>query len=277
MTNPGSPGIKTDTRQFLKDLALVLVVCTFLSAIVIMPFFIIGEESGSGCCAGAMPVTHDMVMHLNQMQAFYDGLMTGRPYPRWNAQTNRGFGSPTTIFYPPLTYYLTSAIYAVARDWVLVIKLFYLSVMTASALAFYPLARQLFPRSVSLLATACYTLMPYHLLNHYQRGAFAECLSFVFIPLMALFLLRLMRESRHTRTALVLSSGLAIVWGLFIWAHPPTAYQFQLIALPVTLVTGIWRSRWKGLTFRSNRTGRWPYAVGSLFDSRKHGAKVYSC
>jgi hypothetical protein len=43
--------------------------------------------------------------------------------------------------------------------------------------------------------------------------------------------------------------GLALSWGLFVWSHPPTAYQFLLITLPIALVFAVSRSRWLGLFF----------------------------
>jgi hypothetical protein len=245
MTNPAGKVINTHSTTIFRECILAVAACLVVSSVAILPFFRIGERPGSGCCGGAMPVTHDMVMHLNQMQAFYDGLSSGRLYPRWNEPTNRGFGAPTTIFYPPLTYYITSLLYFLSGNWMTVIVLFYLGVMTGSGMAFFALARSLYGRWPALMATATYTVTPYHLLNHYQRGALAECVSFIFIPLMALFLMRLMRTTgeRTIRWAAVLS----VTWGLFIWSHPPTAYQFQLIALPVLVIAGVIARWWRGL------------------------------
>ncbi len=65
--------------------------CLLISALVIFPFFFIGERPKVGCCGGEMPVTHDMAMHLAQMQGFHRGLQSGYLYPRWQEETNSGF------------------------------------------------------------------------------------------------------------------------------------------------------------------------------------------
>ena len=243
-----TPSVNTaDSNNPFTEYTLAFAVCLIVSALAVLPFFRIGEVPNSGCCGGAMPVTHDMGMHLNQMQSFYQGLAAGSLYPRWDAQTNRGFGSPTTIFYPPLTYYITSILYLITGSWMVVMVLFYLLAMIASGMAFFALARSRFSTFPALLASALYLVMPYHLLNHYQRGALAECLSFVFIPLMALALLRLTSKDLTRRGVLRWVPALSLMWGLFIWSHPPTAYQFWLIAFPVLLVASVAMKRWRGL------------------------------
>jgi hypothetical protein len=85
----------------------IVLICIILTSLVTLPFFIIGEVQGSGCCGGAMPVTHDGPMHFNQMQSFWRGLSSGVIYPRWDDMTHSGYGAPSTSFYPPAVYYLS--------------------------------------------------------------------------------------------------------------------------------------------------------------------------
>ncbi len=184
-----------------------------------------------------MPVTHDMGMHLNQMKGFHQGLTAGRLYPRWQENTNNGFGAPTTIFYPPAIYYATSILFSLTGDWLRVIKALYLLMMALSGLALFGLARRFFSNGASLSAMAVYMIAPYHVLNHYQRGALAECLTFIWMPLTLLFIVDLIRHRHEERDRVFAKvAGLALMWGLFIWSHPPTAYQFLLIGGPVLTV-----------------------------------------
>jgi len=197
-----------------------------------------------------MPVTHDMVMHFNQMQGFYRGLSAGRIYPRWQEETNSGFGAPTTVFYPPAIYYFTSLLYFFARDWLTVLKATYLMLMVGSGIAVFQLARRFYTDVAALAAMVAYLIAPYHLLNHYQRGALAECLSFTFMPLTLLFAIGLLEsEQASKREILRRLSGLALCSGLFVWSHPPTAYQLLLIGVPIGLVYAVSRRRWLGLSF----------------------------
>ena len=96
----------------------IALLCIGLSAVAVVPFFFFGHsEAGGGSFELRMPTTHDMFLHYDQMRSFYNGLAAGEIYPRWEEETNRGFGAPTTSYYPPGIYYLTSACYVVSRDW----------------------------------------------------------------------------------------------------------------------------------------------------------------
>ncbi len=214
-----------------------------------------------------MPVTHDSWMHYNQMNAFWQSLSAGIAYPRWDENTH-GYGAPTTSFYPPGVYYLTSAVYFVARDWWTAWAGFYWLTMLASAAAIFVYARQSLSRGASLVAAAVYVFAPYHLLNQYQRGAISEFTSFVWIPLCLLFAEKLVAErlvhhrsaenSEAAQSRLTSFAGLAASFGAFLWTHPPTAYQFLLVfglclavlAIRMTLAMG--RPVW--VTQRRHRT-----------------------
>lgn len=216
-------------------------ICIFVSLAAITPFFLIGEERGKGCCGGTMPVTHDMVAHFNLMQSFSDGLKEGNLYPSWHAETNRGYGAPATIFYPPAIYYLTSMIHIFARSWLATIWIAYVVLMIGSGISFYALARSSLSTTAASVAMVAYLIAPYHLINHYQRGAIAECLGLVWLPLVILFAFD-RRDSNLSRFV-----GLALSCGFFLLSHPPTAYQTALVFGAILVAADIWKRQWKHL------------------------------
>src|SRR5205085_5935142 len=142
-----------------KRIFVALLLCALLTTVVVVPFFYIGEDRAVGCCGGEMPVTHDAWMHFNQMQSFYQGLAAGRIYPRWQADTHSGYGAPTTSFYPPGIYYLTSLCYALLRDWQRVWLATYWLMMFASGLSLYAYARQHLSHGSALLAMTIYVVL----------------------------------------------------------------------------------------------------------------------
>jgi hypothetical protein len=234
------------SRGRLNERLGVLLLLVVMAAIATLPFFVIGEDQKVGCCGGEMPVTHDSWMHLNQMRAFYRGLESGRLYPRWDDETHGGYGAPTLAFYPPGVYYVTSLFYFLTRDWSKVWIGFYWLASFASAAAIYCYARRTISRAASLLASAVYVFAPYHLINQYQRGAMAEFLSFIWIPLVLLFAERLLAD--FSRRELLLSfAGLSASFGAFLWSHPPTAYQFLLVFGPCFVVWALWMKRLRAL------------------------------
>jgi Dolichyl-phosphate-mannose-protein mannosyltransferase len=232
-----------EARNRWKVILPAVLLCIGLSSLAVLPFFVIGEDPAVGCCGGEMPVTHDGAMHYNQMRSFRDGLAAGRIFPRWESETHYGHGAPTTSFYPPGVYYLTSSFYLLLGDWRRVLILLHLVMMIASGAAIYWYARQTMSRGASLMAMAVYIIAPYHLLNQYQRGAIAEQMSFVWMPLILLFADRLRRDERSLPDFAIL----AILFAAFLYSHPPTAYQFVLVFGTCFSIWAVKQGNWRGL------------------------------
>jgi hypothetical protein len=124
----------------------------------------------------------------------------------------------------------------------------HLLMMIASATAIYVYAHQFMNRFAAATAMTAYIFLPYHLIDQYQRGAMAELLGFIWMPLMLLFGERLFRKSStgeekpaqedslqviegnaHLNSKTIINFvGLAICFGAFLWSHVATAYQFML-------------------------------------------------
>jgi len=247
-----------DAERQRKERLLVAIICLLLSALAVLPFFFFGQADGRGDGFEiAMPVTHDMHLHYEQIESFHAGLTSGEIYPRWEEDTNRGFGAPTTCFYPPGVYYLTSALYLISSDWIRAILNLHLLMMVASGAAIYFYARQKMSRAAAVVAMAAYIFLPYHLIDQYQRGAIAELLSFVWMPFILLFSDRLferpapLQEAKPARLnlshILLNMAGLALSLAGFLWSHPPTAYQFLLGFGVIVLVFAWLRRDLKGL------------------------------
>jgi hypothetical protein len=215
-----------------------------------------------------------MILHFDQMKSFYTGISSGEIYPRWEEDTNRGFGAPTTSYYPPGVYYLTSGLYAMAGDWMVALLVAHLIMMAGAAGAIYVYAGRLMSRRAAIVAMVAYIFLPYHLVDQYQRGAMAELLGFIFTPLMLLFAEQLLLDRPRSpknegggataqgeagamvpsrwgisSSGLLSAAGLSVTLGAFLWCHPPTAYQFMM-AFGLFLVLFAWMHQsWKGLAY----------------------------
>lgn len=259
------PDERKTTEQERRDKLLVVISCLIFSALAVLPFFFFGQAGGeSDGIEIAMPVTHDMHLHYEQIESFHAGLSAGEIYPRWEEDTNRGFGAPTTCYYPPGVYYLTSALYLISNDWIRVLLNLHLLLMIASGAGVYLYARQRMSRTASAVAMAAYIFLPYHLIDQYQRGAIAELLSFVWMPYILLFSDRLF-EKRSSLQSMVSNkieeasrrlslsntlfniAGLALSLAAFLWSHPPTAYQFLLGFAVIIPLFALLRRDLKGL------------------------------
>ena len=248
-TQPVEEGDKKRAATERQLKLLIGLLCIGLSAIAVVPFFFMGRSDvGTGSFELRMPTTHDMFLHYDQMRSFYNGLAAREVYPRWEEETNRGFGAPTTSYYPPGVYYLTSAFYALTGDWLRTLLDAHLAMMIAAAAALYLYAKRVMGRAAALAAMAAYIFLPYHIADQYQRGAMAELLVFVWMPLMLLFGERLMKAPSLAGNGRVLPNiaGLAASYGAFLWSHPPTAYQFTLAFALYVVLLGVIRREWKG-------------------------------
>jgi hypothetical protein len=176
-------------------------------------------------------------------------------------------------YYPPGVYYLTSLFYAISGDWIRALLNAHLLMMLASAAAIYIYARQFMSRFASVTAMAAYIFLPYHLLDQYQRGAIAELLGFIWMPLLLLFGERLFRQTKQLELnepeggeidaarrhrwipdLVVNMAGLALSYGAFVWSHPPTAYQFTLAFGLILLMLAWLRRDIKGLLYAGAAT-----------------------
>lgn len=54
------------------------------------------------------PVGTDLIFYSTALKAFSNQFWSGDLYPRWLMDVNAGYGSPVFVFYPPLTFYVSS-------------------------------------------------------------------------------------------------------------------------------------------------------------------------
>jgi 6-pyruvoyl-tetrahydropterin synthase related domain len=203
-----------------------------------LPFFYAAQ--------GQMPEAGDLIVHWPRMLAFDETLRSGVWLPRWLGGMNGGYGAATTLFYAPLLYYALSAAHALTGDWQKAIEVVVALAALGSGVALYAAARALASRGASAVAALFYVLSPYHLIDLYHRGALAELLAFVWMPLVVLAYAKITR--RFSAPAI---AGGALALALLVVTHPPTAYLFTLAFVIF-------------VTFYATRTRRWRELASGL-------------
>ena len=157
---------------------------------------------------------------------FSSQLLSGEPYPRWLQGSYGGLGGPAFYFYPPLAFFAAALVDGVGLGHVspgLQIGVASTMFMVASGLAMHLWLRGQTSRGWALLGALAYMAAPYHLTDHYVRGAFAEFAAYVFLPLVAW---GLQRASRNDPRAWL---ALPIAYAGLILAHLPTALLASLV------------------------------------------------
>lgn len=135
-----------------------------------------------------LPLFHDgfYPMHDNeQIARLFDlnqALQLGQFPPRLSPNLGFGYGYPFFNFYPSFAYYVGEIFVVLGFGYILSTKLMLFVGFALAAYFAYLLAKELFGEWGGIVAAAFYTFAPYHAVDIYVRGAYAEFFSFVFLP-----------------------------------------------------------------------------------------------
>ncbi|MGH9868363.1 MAG: 6-pyruvoyl-tetrahydropterin synthase-related protein [Candidatus Polarisedimenticolia bacterium] len=189
------------------------------------------------------PLQHgsDVTATAHFLTGFKKALGEGDLYPRWTDRTNRDLGAPSFVMYPPLTFYGASLCAWIAGSITGGLKLYLFVVAGLTALSCYALARELIgPGLPATVAAAAYVLLPYHVLDVYQRFALSETTAFIYFPLIVLFARRTMDRGRGWHMA-----GLALSYAALVATHLVSGFFFSLFLGPWLMWEA--RRRWGAL------------------------------
>ncbi|MFI5000635.1 MAG: hypothetical protein ACHQK9_12220 [Reyranellales bacterium] len=198
------------------------------AALLLLPSLILGNL-----------ISHSSPQNFTWAAQFGDQFRAGILYPRWLPDSFDGLGSSTFYFYPPIAFWVT-ALLGVATFGALTtsycLSLASLVLLWASGLAMHAWLRPATasPR-VALYGALAYMAAPYHLVDHYYRGAFAEFAAYAVLPLVALTIRRIADGQRHGVVAL------AAAYAALPMAHLPTSLLISLTAVPLYVLYRGWR------------------------------------
>jgi hypothetical protein len=187
---------------------------------------------------GTLP-SHSSPQNITWAAQFADQFRAGILYPRQLPESFDHLGAPTFYFYPPIGFWVDALVSAVTLDALSVswrLSLSSLVLLWASGLAMqaWLRAETASPRA-ALYGALAYMAAPYHLLDHYYRGAYAEVAAYVVLPLVML-MVRRVAEGRPLAVA-----GLAVAYAALPMAHLPTSLLISLTALPLYVLYRGWR------------------------------------
>lgn len=191
------------------------------------------------------PMTHDSFwIDWVWADQFTSELAKWNLYPRWLPQSHGGLGSPVFYYYPPLAFYLIGLFGLCGLSTYASIIAAFFSGFVASGFAMHAWLKD--SAKAPLFGSLLFMAAPYHLLDFYSRGAIAEFLAIVFIPLVALGLRRAMQGRfilcaiaygglilSHLPLALLVSLFFVVPYGFYLSRHEPK--RLLLVAVPISL------------------------------------------
>ena len=168
--------------------------------------------------------SHDGLTNALYADNFTHQILLGEIYPRWLYLTNGGLGSPTFFSYQPLPSYIALFFKFVSTD-----SMQQLGVASSVGVILSGMAAFLWLKEISkpvpaLIGAALYMVLPYPVGHDlYVRGAFGEGFTFIWMPLIMYFVVRLCRGDRR---AII---GLAVSYALLCLTHLPVTVIFSAI------------------------------------------------
>jgi uncharacterized membrane protein len=171
----------------------------------------------------ALPDTYDILVHYFQADQFSKAFHDGSCYPRWALDAYHGYGSPNFVFYAPLSYAFTAALGYFFSPLLAFIIAIWFCFFLAGVTMFVAVTR-IFGKTGALIAAFFYQVMPFHLLDLYERGGFAELFAFIWFPLIIYFAYDLQKSGG--RKAFL---GLSLAYAGLVMTHLVSAFIFSFV------------------------------------------------
>jgi hypothetical protein len=180
-------------------------------------------------------ISQSSPQNLTWAAQFADQIRAGIVYPRWMPDSFDGLGGPAFYFYPPLPFWIDGLVNLLTFGLLPVVHrlpLTWALLLWSSGLAMCAwLESETGNRRISFWGALAYMAAPYHLYDHYARGALAEFAAYVFLPLVLISIRR--------------PAWLALAYAGLLMSHLPTA---MLVTITTIVPFALFRLRtWRGL------------------------------
>ena len=151
---------------------------------------------------------HDIVTYLINAQQTAANLREGLVFPAWAGGFNSGYGSPTLLFYPPLTSYIHGFPILFGLPIASSVAVLVVVAHVLSGIALWLWARSAGLQRGALPAAVIYMVAPYRFVDIYLRSALSEHWAFIWPPLILLVAgsSRLNRKSRIALMAVLVAA-----------------------------------------------------------------------
>jgi len=185
---------------------------------------------------------NDTYTYTSWAWQFIDALKEEIIYPRWTPLNFWGYGSPTFILYPPLSFYLVAFFNVFTSSVITAMNITKFLSLFISASGMFFLVREFYSERIALLSASFYIFFPFTILNMYLFGGFASTISFMWFSPILLFLYRYLEKRQYKY---IFYAGAC--YGGLILTHLINAYMFTFVILIFVIYMSIVKRRKKDL------------------------------
>jgi hypothetical protein len=197
----------------------------------------------------------DLTTHAIQLIDFYRNLSEGALIPRWAGDLCGSYGCPVFVIEYILPYYIGSLFHFIGFSFLTSMKLVLVSSFVASGITMYLWVKEECGKIPGFISAVFYLYAPYHLIDLHFRGSAGEVVSFIFIPLLFLFIKKLIESGKlryffleaitvsllivaHSSTT-VISLPLAVGYGMVVWIRKKKKQWRDLVLAAISIGYGI--------------------------------------
>lgn len=184
-------------------------------------------------------------LHIGWLDQMDKVIKMGQFPPRYVPDLSFGFGYPLFNFVYPLPFYIAEIFHLMGLSLVESIKAVFLFSMPFSAWFMYLLLREFCGKYLSLAGAVIYLYAPYRANDLYNRGAIGEIVSFAFLPVIFLAIVKIAnKENSFKWAACIKWIGIgSLSLAALILTHNITAYMFLPFAMLFALIRIIFVSK----------------------------------
>jgi hypothetical protein len=197
----------------------------YLILLVFFSLFAIGPLLAPGYFWGAHDGRHSVYFLFEFDRSIQDGIL----YPRWAPDYTFGYGYPMFNIYAAGSLFASEAFHLLGFDFVTATKIVFALALVLSGPAMFGFIKRLTGSShAAFVAGLVYVYFPYHIADVYVRGALAESVALIFLPLTLWGFYETVVNPR--RLAIVLT---ALAYAALMFSH-------NAITLLFTVILGVW-------------------------------------
>ncbi|MBI2267975.1 MAG: hypothetical protein HYU80_00840 [Candidatus Blackburnbacteria bacterium] len=171
--------------------------------------------------------THDGIGHIIRLQEFDIALKDGHFPPRLSKNLMYGYGYYFFNFNYPLVYWLGEAVHLLGANFTISLNMVSLGSLVLSGITMFLWQRNHWGNWGGLVSGIFYIYAPYRFLNVYVRGALAEHLAFVILPLLFMFTEKIAEGESRKRLRYTLLAGVS--YALLVLSHNIMAFIFTIV------------------------------------------------
>ena len=186
--------------------------------------------------------THEEFSPLWRVIALAEEMRAGDLYPRWLSASYLGKGSPFFNFYSPALHFIAAALYAAGLPILASIKIILGLLFFAGAWGMFLWVRRHAGLTGGMIAAILYLFVPYHFVDLYVRGAFAEFSALAAFPWVFIGIDRIIDEPDRSLGIIATACSTAAL----LLCHQLSA----LMIAPFAVLYGFDRLRHKGFSMK---------------------------